>query len=296
MSCDNRFKIGFIGGDSRQIYCAMHLSKMGYETALFGFDKAQEDFGTSTKCVNYTDALNNARVVVLGLPATTDNVNVSMPQSSFQLTIEEVFSGISRDTLVVGGNIGNSMHLIAKKYGIKLIDYYEREELQIANACLTSQSAVSLAVNEMDVSITEKPVLVIGYGRIGKTLCYILKAMGCEVYASARKKKDIAWIRAFGYSAVDTSKVEDVISSCRVIFNTVPGCVLDCDKLKSVNHDSLIIDLASKPGGVDFEAAKQSGIKVMWALALPGKKMKKSAGRVVAETILNIFEDEGEIL
>ena len=46
---------------------------------------------------------------------------------------------------------------------------------------------------------------------------------------------------------------------------------------------------------MDFEAAKLAGLKVIWALALPGKNMKISAGKVIAETIMNIFDDEGLI-
>lgn len=295
MNLTDKFKIAFIGGDARQIYTAVSFQDKGYETALYGFDKLCDDLGECTKCVQFTDAVNGASAVVLGLPVSSDGINLSMPCSQDTVSLDELFSHIDKNALVLGGNIGSSVFALANKHGLKLVDYYDREELKIANAHLTSQSAVSIAINEIDFSISENPVLVIGYGRIGKTLCHILKSMGCEVYASARKRKDIAWIRAYGYSAVDTSKVDEVISSCRVIFNTVPGCVLDCDKLKSVNKQSLIIDLASKPGGVDFEAAKNSGLKVMWALALPGKNMKISAGRVIAETIMNIFDDEGLI-
>ena len=37
--------------------------------------------------------------------------------------------------------------------------------------------------------------------------------------------------------------------------------------LAKVKKDALIIDLASKPGGIDFDAAKSYGLKVIWALS-----------------------------
>ena len=54
-----------------------------------------------------------------------------------------------------------------------------------------------------------------------------------------------------------------------VIFNTVPSLLFTRDVLKRIKKDTLIIDLASRPGGVDFSAAKELGLRVIWALSLP---------------------------
>ena len=116
--------------------------------------------------------------------------------------------------------------------------------------------------------------------------------MGVNVYASARKKHDFEWIRAFGYLPVNTKDVRDVVERCSVIFNTVPNLVLSEKELHCLTDNCLVIDLASKPGGIDFEAAKKLGIHVIWALSLPGKNLPVSAGRAVAKTIINILEDE----
>ena len=42
--------------------------------------------------------------------------------------------------------------------------------------------------------------------------------------------------------------------------------VLDKKRLEKVKKDCIIIDLASKPGGVDFEVAEKNGIKAILAL------------------------------
>ena len=42
--------------------------------------------------------------------------------------------------------------------------------------------------------------------------------------------------------------------------------ILDKKRLERVRKDCIIIDLASKPGGVDFDAAKERGIKAILAL------------------------------
>ncbi|MBQ7399879.1 MAG: dipicolinate synthase subunit DpsA [Clostridia bacterium] len=280
-------KFAVVGGDLRQIYSAIELADSGYEVALYGFDEFNGDIGLCTRCKNLSDALNNSDIVILPMPVSNDSVNLFLPMSDKKISLSELFDGIDKKTIVFGGRT----ECISKDFGIDIIDYFEREELVVANAYLTAESAVGIAMGELKESIKDVSVLVMGYGRIGKALCNLLKGMGVNVYASARKRRDFAWIRAYGYSPVDTSKVCDIVSSCKVIFNTIPELVLGEETLGCIRNDSIIIDLASKPGGVDFEAAKKCGLKVLWALALPGKKLPVSAGRAQARTILDILED-----
>ena len=75
--------------------------------------------------------------------------------------------------------------------------------------------------------------------------------------------------------------------------NTIPAKILDRELLNYVNSDSLIIDLASKPGGIDFGAAKELGKNVIWALSLPGKTAPITAGNIIYETICEIITEEG---
>ena len=293
MSIDfENIKIAVAGGDCRQLYCARSFADKGFETALFGFDYCEDDIGQCTRCDTLDCALNKANIVVLPLPVSRDGENLTVQHSIGSVSLDELFSKIGASATVLGGNVSDKVKKTAESHGIKIIDYFEREELVIANAYLTAESAIAVAMNELDFSLHDYPVLVMGYGRIGKCLCQLLKGMGASVFASARKNRDFEWIRAFGYSPVDTSRVSEVVSSCRLVFNTIPETVLDENTLKYVHKDSLIIDLASKPGGVDFDSAKIHGIKVIWALSLPGKKLKISAGRAIAETVMNILEDE----
>ena len=42
------------------------------------------------------------------------------------------------------------------------------------------------------------------------------------------------------------------------------------------------------------EKAKDLGVKVIWALGLPGKVAPVTSGNIIKETILNIFSELGE--
>jgi len=283
-------KVTLVGGDERQIYAGMYLAECGYDVSLLGFEKYKSSIGLC-KNLMLIEELKNSNVVVLPMPVSQDGVNVFMPLSDNTVKICDLPLLVGENALILGGRTGET----EKTTGKRVVDYFEREELQIANAYLTAESAVAIAMKKRKESIRDNGVLVVGYGRIGKCLCHILKGMGVNVYASARKRKDFEWIRAYGYSPVDTSKVCNVVSECKIVFNTVPGLVIGREILYCMPKDCLVVDLASKPGGVDFEAANEFGLKTVWALGLPGKELPQSAGRVVAKTIIGILEDEGVV-
>ena len=52
--------------------------------------------------------------------------------------------------------------------------------------------------------------------------------------------------------------------------------------LENMAKHTVIIDLASPPGGTDFALATEMGIKTIHALGLPGKVAPVTAGRILA--------------
>ena len=99
----------------------------------------------------------------------------------------------------------------------------------------------------------------------------MLNGIGSKVYCEARKPQDIAWIEAYGYNAIQLGNLDENLNKFDFIFNTIPYVILNKPQLDLLNPNCIIIDLASKPGGIDFEYAKNIGIKTNWALGLPRK-------------------------
>ena len=190
------------------------------------------------------------------------------------------------------GHISSAAMDLAVEHGIDIIDYYNREELMIANAVSTAEGAVQLAMEETAITLNGSKCLVIGYGRIGKILAHRLKALGANVTVSARNYADKAWINAFGYKYADTRQLESCLENFDIVINTVPARVLGKDRLELLHAGSLCMDLASKPGGMDFNAAAGLGIKAIWALSLPGEVAPESSGAVIRDTIYNILHEQ----
>jgi dipicolinate synthase subunit A len=165
--------------------------------------------------------------------------------------------------------------------------------MAVLNAIPTAEGAIQIAMEELPITLNGSQVLILGYGRIGKVLSRMLAGIGAVVTVEARKYSDLAWIKANGQKSVYINDLKTVTGKMDLIVNTIPHKILDSDLLETLGKDCLVIDLASKPGGVDFEKAKALGIKVIWALSLPGKVAPVTAAGFIKQTVYNIMEELG---
>ena len=282
-------KIGVIGGDLRQLVAAQEIAAEGCEAAVYGFDEYEGNFGMATKCVNLADAVRKSDFIILPLPYSLDGIHLNTPNSQTEIHLDELFNLFEPGQIILAGKTGG-----LNIDGVKIIDYYNREEFIILNALPTAEGAVNIAMQELPGMISNSKILIMGYGRIGKFLAHKLYGLHAQIYISARRHEDLAWIEAFGYTGLTYAQIDSHLPEFDVIFNTVPALLLDESRLARVKKDCVIIDLASNPGGVDFISAKNLGRNVIWALSLPGKYAPASAGKILSRTVKLIMDEELE--
>ena len=169
----------------------------------------------------------------------------------------------------------------------------KRPHAHTANAPPTSEGAIQIALEELPITLHNARVLVVGYGRLGKVLARQLRGLGARVSVAARSYEDLAWADVWSYGAERTGELAGWLCAYDLVVNTVPAQVLGEKELGDLKPGCLVIDLASKPGGVDFDAAARLGVKVIWALSLPGKVAPVTAGEAIKRTIYNILNDMG---
>ena len=271
---NSNIKIGVIGGDLRQLVAAMEFAEEGFETAVFGFDAYEGSLGMITRCVAMEDAVRDASVIMLPLPYSVDKIHLNTPLSQNEVHLDYLFSLFNENQMIIGGRFDLVAESLALKGNLKLTDYYKREDLAILNALPTAEGAINIAMQELPVTLSGSKVLIMGYGRIGKILAHKLDGLCAEIYISARKHEDFAWINVFGYQGIEYDELDKSINEFDLIFNTVPVLLLDKNRLKKLKQDVVIIDLASNPGGIDFVSAKNLNLNVIWALSLPLKVIR----------------------
>lgn len=179
---------------------------------------------------------------------------------------------LPRDITVIGGNLHHPALA-----GYNTWDLLKNADYLSQNAHITACCAVQLAMDRLPVILTQLPVLVIGWGRIGKCLARLLRHNGAEVTVAARKESDRAMLRSLGYRAVDTADLDT--APYQLIYNTVPVMLLP-----QCPGSGLKIDLASRLG--------LGGLDVVWARGLPGRYAPESSGRLIAQTVLQTVKKE----
>ena len=280
-----------IGGDKRQIAMAESISSDGYNVYAVGFEKAT--FLNGVIKTTFDEAVKESKYIILPLPVTKDNITLNAPFSESKVTLNDEFAQKLMFKKVFGSMKPKLINTSDIWKDILLYDYFDREEFAVRNAVPTAEGAIEIAMHEYPGTINGSKCLIAGFGRIGKVLAGLLKGLGADVTISARKQKDLAWIELLGYTSVHTSKISQK-SRYDIIFNTVPNLIFDSHTLALCAKDAIVIDLASLPGGVDFEAAKRLKIKSIQALSLPGKVAPKTAGEIIKLTIYNMMEENAK--
>lgn len=281
----NKTKILIAGGDMRQIFCAERLAEE-YDIYTTGFDEEYLPSGTELKKAD-SSMVGEFDCAVLPVPPLNDRGCINTPLGG-ELTSADVSRLLKNGSLLFTGR--NDLRLPELFPQCEVIDYMSREELCLRNAIPTAEGAVKIALEELPVTLNGLPVLIIGMGRIGTALAMILKGFGADITAAVRNATGAAKAEILGIKSVC---IRDMGADWQLVFNTAPELVLKTEQLEKYPPDTLFIDLASRPGGIDFDSAAALGKKVIWALGVPGKTAPVSAGIIVAATISGILDERG---
>ncbi|MEM1483709.1 dipicolinate synthase subunit DpsA [Oscillospiraceae bacterium PP1C4] len=242
-----------IGGDLRQAHIANKLAAGG-KTVYALLLEANKAVKPELVCTEPPEKiLPRCDVIIFPLPLTTDEYYVNAPYSTQKVSVADCISAIKPHTSVFAGKVSASLRQYAVEAGVSIIDYLEREELAVKNAVITAEGAISIAIEELPIALFGSKCLITGHGRISRCLMRILTAMGAQVTVAARKYGDLAEIEAEGCKAIHIAALSEEMDRVDLIFNTVPAQILGWNQLSRLKKDALIIDLASKPGGVDMK-------------------------------------------
>ena len=281
------------GGDLRQVYLARILAETN-KVYIIGFDRNVIPEGNLIFLDSLLSISERVDYIILPLPASNDGVLVNTPFFNHSLALENLNSVINENGIVFGGKFSEMVKRIFENHKITTIDYLDREEMAVMNAVPTAEGAVQIAMEEIPTTIFGQKILITGFGRISKVLAKILNGLGADISIAVRKYSDREWAEIYGCKGRLFTQLDESLKQYDIIFNTGPAIIFDKERLRMLKKGSLLIDLASKPGGVDIEEAGNAGVKTIWALSLPGKVAPISSGEIIARTILNILEERGE--
>ena len=214
--------------------------------------------------------------------------NLILPVPSFESNgtlkggskLEYHLNALPSDVTVYGGNLQSPL-----LSGYKCVDLLKDTRYVAQNAAITAHCALKYILDALPVTLHKCPVLILGWGRIGKCLAALLRQLGADVTVYARKETDREMLSALGYRTIDISLPTPELQQYRVICNTAPTLLLTREHLLFCSPDCFKLDLASEKG--------IEGEDVVWARGLPGKDTPESSGLLIAETVLRLAKGAG---
>ena len=184
----------------------------------------------------------------------------------------DLLEQLPKTVTIIGGNLRRP-----ELESYEVVDLLEDPWYLARNANITAHCALELALAKLPVTLDKCPVLVIGWGRIGKCMSKLLQSLGACVTVAARKESRRVMIEALGYKSCSIEEIHT--EQYRLIINTVPAMILP-----AVPGTGLKIDLASTPG--------MAGRDVLQARGLPGLLAPESSGALICQAITQWIEEK----
>ncbi len=116
-----------IGGDPRQATLAQALAEDGHSVHTYALEQGGPLAAASLERVG------EAHCVILPLPAA-DGVFLNAPLSTRRLPLDTVLDALRPGQLVCAGMVSPTLAQEAQRRELRLVDYFAREELAVANA------------------------------------------------------------------------------------------------------------------------------------------------------------------
>ena len=283
-------KFAVIGGDRRAALLCRLLAEDGHRVSSFALERAELPEGLP-KAGCLQGCVYGADVVVLPTPAEKSGL-LNAPYAATPCPMETLIETLWPGQLLCGGLLGAERVLAAVRGGLTVRDFMKMPGFVTANAALTAEGAVGLLLQESERSLLGNRVLVCGWGRIGRVLCLRLLGMGAHVTLAARSASQRAEARALGCEALDYRDLASALPGCDFAVNTVPARVLSDALLCCLPEGTLLLELASQPGGFDRTAAENLGLRVIAAPGLPGRSAPLAAAGLLRVAIYEVLGEE----
>lgn len=281
-----------LGGDNRYLQVVQSLTSNKIHVFLSGFD--QLDFADPMVHHMKPSNIDYSKMDAILLPVSGTDLdgNIETSYSTKSLKITEAELNITPEHCTIYTGISNDyLNQIAQKTNRKIVPLFARNDIAIYNSIPTAEATLKIAIEETEVTIHGSKILVLGFGRVGITVARSFHHLGANVTVAARRPEHFARMHEMGLKAIETQHIGEIIPEMNIIINTIPQIILDSEKIDQMSSEVLIIDLASKPGGTDFDYASKKGIKAIHALGLPGKTAPKTAGEIIGKVLLELILD-----
>jgi len=285
-------RVAVLGGDQRELILVSALIERGAEVTVAGYPPLPQ-IARARRVEGVVEAVRDADAVIAPMSNTDERgeIRARLDPSARLVLDEAAFRAMGPGKTLYIGVAKPMIARLATRFKVRLVQTAELDELAILNSIPTAEGAIQRAMQELPVTLHGSPVVVVGFGRCGMTLARMLAGIGARVRVVARERGQLARAFEMGLDTSDLEELGEVIAEAGAVFNTIPALVLTRRVLERLPRDAVVVDIASAPGGTDFAACADLGIKAFLELGIPGKVAPWTAGEVLAKTVPRLIKE-----
>lgn len=286
-------QIAVIGGDARQLEIIRKLTELDARLSLIGFEQLDHAFSGAVK--EKIEEMDFSAIDAIILPVAGTNlegqVDTIFSNEKVVLT-QEILAVTPSHCTIYSGITNPFLNELIKKTNRKHVQLFARDDVAIYNSIPTVEGTIMMAIQHTDFTIHSSNVAVLGLGRCGMSVARAFHALGAKVKVGARKSEHLARITEMGLTPFHLDALETEVKDTDILINTIPHLIVSAAVLSKMPVHTLIIDIASKPGGTDFRYAEKRGIKALLAPSLPGIVAPKTAGQILADVLAQLLQED----
>ncbi|MDQ0214249.1 dipicolinate synthase subunit A [Oikeobacillus pervagus] len=286
-------QIAFLGGDARQLEIIRKLTELDAKTYLVGFEQLNHSFAGAVKENIMDIPFEEIDAIILPVAGTNAEGHVETIFSNEKVVLTKEILNSTPEHCVTYSGISNAyLDDISKKANRRLVKLFSRDDVSIYNSIPTVEGTIMMVIQNTDFTIHGSNVIVLGMGRVGMSVARAFHHLGANTRVGARKSEHLARVTEMGIQPFHISELAKEVQDADIVINTIPHLVVTASVIAKMPSHTLIVDLASKPGGTDFRYAEKRGIKAILALGLPGIVAPKTAGKILAKVLSQLLKED----
>lgn len=267
--------LAVLSGDNRQVFAADYFNSHNY----MAYVKNNFDFSDDSIIICNTPFSKNLQFINCDF------------YSSFP--IETFLNLLKPGQIVFGGSIPFWVIEEGRKKGIVFIDVLNDDDVVWFNAALTAEGIIANIILNTNFSLCYSNVLIMGYGKCGTNIASRLSSFKCNITIHDHTPVHLSQAASYGYSTLTLDELDNHLNQFDIIINTVPNVILTEKHMKQINKNCVMFEIASKPYGLDKNLAHKYNLSLITCPGLPGATAPKSAGELIAKSIISYLERTG---
>lgn len=285
-------QLAVIGGDARQLEIIRKLTELDARLSLIGFEQLDHAFTGAVKEKLDEVDFSNIDAIILPVAGTNLEGQVETIFSNEKVVLtEDILSKTPEHCTIYSGITNSYLNGIVNQSKRQLVQLFARDDVAIYNSIPTVEGTIMMAIQHTDFTIHGSNVTVLGLGRCGMSIARAFHALGARVKVGARKSEHLARITEMGLTPFQLDNTEKEVTNTDILINTIPLLIVTHSVIAKLPTHTLVIDIASKPGGTDFRYAEKRGIKALLAPSLPGIVAPKTAGQILADVLTQLLHE-----